>query len=289
MYYQGSGEANRSGARGAYYCDYYAGSGSSPVGGSNWQLMGGSGDQLSLDNTVGYASAQSIKIKGSTAGNMRYLQWDLYKGTGTAIKGVDKFGLFARNANSFNVTIKIVVYKVAQVTPSNQGSNRAELEVTIPANSGWNEYVVNLDANTNYYGYGVIVNKPSSNGFINIDNARYYKGYENPDSLIFAPNGLTLAGAINVGPATLDIGENGTAAFTCENANMNSVACTYSFVIKADKQIMVIKMANGAVIEGEFTFNLSTSTFKFEVTSVPTSLQGAVSVGNTLTMCTIPE
>ena len=70
---------------------------------------------------------------------------------------------------------------------------------------------------------------------------------------------------------------------------MNSVACTYSFVIKADKQIMVIKMANGAVIEGEFTFNVSTSTFKFEVTSVPTSLQGAVSVGNTLTMCTIPE
>lgn len=289
MYYQNSGEANRSGARGAYFCDYYSGGSGSPVGGSGWSLMGGSGDQLSLDTTVGYASAQSIKIKGSTAGNMRYLQWDLYKGTGTAIKGVDKFGLFARNANSFNVTIKIVVYKVAQVTPSNQGSNRAELEVTIPANSGWNEYVVNLDANTNYYGYGVIVNKPSSTGYINIDNARYYKGYENPDSLIFAANGLRLAGAINVGPATLNIGENGTAAFTCENASMDSVACTYSFVIKADKQIMVIKMANGAVIEGEFTFNVSTSTFKFEVTSVPESLQAAVSVGNTLTFCIIPD
>ena len=289
MYCQSSGESSRSGARGAYYCDYYAGSGSSPVGGNGWQLMGGSGDQLSLDTAYGYASAQSIKIKGSTAGNMRYLQWDLYKGTGTAIKGVDKFGLFARNPNSFNVTIKIVVYKVAQVTPSNQGSNRAELEVTIPANSGWNEYVVNLDANTNYYGYGVIVNKPSSTGFINIDNARYYKGYENPDGLIFAANGIRLEGDITVGPAILNIGENGTATFTCQNASMENVACTYSFVIKTDKQIMVIKMANGAVIEGEFTFDISTSTFKFEVTSVPTSLQAAVSVGNTLTVCIIPE
>ena len=68
---------------------------------------------------------------------------------------------------------------------------------------------------------------------------------------------------------------------------MEDIACTYSFVIKSDKQIMIVKMANGAVIEGEFTVNISTSTFKFEVTSVPTSLQAAVSVGNTLTMCII--
>ena len=39
----------RSGCRGAYYSEYYAGEGnSSPWGGSGWSLMGSSGEQLKL-------------------------------------------------------------------------------------------------------------------------------------------------------------------------------------------------------------------------------------------------
>ena len=91
--------------------------------------MGGSGDQLSLDNTQAYSGNNSLKIKRSTAGNMRYLQWDLYKGTGVAHTGYNNFGVFIKNPNNFAIGVIIMVYKVNQVTPSNQGAtSRAQLE-----------------------------------------------------------------------------------------------------------------------------------------------------------------
>ena len=98
MYYQGNtNEKEISGARGAYYCDYYTGSGTSPIGGSGWNLMGGSGDQLTLDTENFYEGKQSLKMKKSTAGGMRYIQWDLYKGTARAITGANRFVIYLKN------------------------------------------------------------------------------------------------------------------------------------------------------------------------------------------------
>ena len=55
-YYQSSPADQRSGCRGAYYSEYYAGSGSAPWGGNGWQLMAGDGSQLKLK--IGRASCR---------------------------------------------------------------------------------------------------------------------------------------------------------------------------------------------------------------------------------------
>lgn len=84
MYYQGNKDVNnRSGARGAYICDYYTGdaNNSSPIGGSKWNLMGGSGDQLSLETTEVHSGTQSLKLKRNYGATMRYATWGLMDGT----------------------------------------------------------------------------------------------------------------------------------------------------------------------------------------------------------------
>lgn len=188
MYYQGNmSESAAKGARGAYYCDYWVGTGSgsglSPLGGSGWCLMGGSGDQLQLDKTQAYDGSQSIKIKESTAGDMRYLQWHLYKGTGEGYTGVDGFSITLKNNGSIDVTMKILVYKVQKVTSATQSGdeNLDMLEVVLPANQDWTTYTVPLDINETYYGYGLVAVKGTSIAWINADKAYYHGPLTDPN------------------------------------------------------------------------------------------------------------
>ena len=67
-YYQGDGhgKADRKGCRGAYYSEYYAGSGSTDWGGNGWSLLGGSGDQLKLKADSGaHSGGKYICVKHS--------------------------------------------------------------------------------------------------------------------------------------------------------------------------------------------------------------------------------
>ena len=160
MYYQSNMDNTKiSGARGAWHCDCYLASASKPslLGDPNWTLMGGSGDQLQLDKTTHVDGVQSLKMKFSTAGGMRYIPWDIMSGKARERTGFNRFNVYLKNANAYDVKIKLYVIKVAKVTVGNWGNDSTKIttELTIPASTDWTRYSVALDASAKYYGFGI--------------------------------------------------------------------------------------------------------------------------------------
>ena len=283
MYYKDNKDVNNiSGARGAYHCDFYKEGNSNPsiIGGSNWSLMEGSGDQLQLDTSNSFDGSQSIKMRYSTAGNMRYLQWGLTDGSGKGHTKVNKLGLYVKNPNAVDVKFKVYAYYKAQVTPNDQGSNRAASdELTIAANSGWTLFTLGLDSSKTYYGYGIYMVTKSSAGFINIDKVFYFNDYASPEVNFVAKSGLALSGNITAGPATMTFGDNG--AVTLNNEHLGGdLAGTYVMRMGETAQEMVITTAAGT-ITGTYAVN-NTGVVTFTVTAVTGDLAGGVNVGAVL-------
>ena len=283
MYYQGNKDLSQvSGARGAYHCDYYTGGSSnlSPIGGNGWSLMGGSGDQLQLDKTTAADGSQSLKMKFSTAGSMRYLQWGLADGTAVGHKGFNKLGIYMKNTTATNVSIKLYAYHIQKVEPSTQGdASRKSVELTIPANSDWTLYTLNLDASKTYYGYGIYMATKSATGFLNVDKAFYYNDYESPEMNYFAKNGLALNGTITAGAATMTFGQNGVV--TLHNDMLGGdLPGTYKMAMSGANQLMTIETAMGN-ITGTYAVN-PMGKVTFTVTAVEGDLTAGVNVGAVL-------
>ena len=271
MYYQGNlDESQISGARGAYYCDYYTGneSNTSPLSGKGWSLMGGSGDQLKLDKTGGCDGNQSLQMKWSSAGKMRYIQWDLFKGTAKGRTGYNCFKIAVKNTSSANVPIKIWVFQNAKVDANNI-TQRASLETTVEGSaSGYTIYSVALDPTKTYYGYGIFMDyKPSSgSGYINFDFAYFCNDYEDPTNMFYAYKDLQLNGTIVPGAASIKFNNGGKFNITCENAGWNNVEGTYTMYCEGMNQKMKL-VVNGTTIIGNYVVNAATSEITFTVTS----------------------
>ena len=283
MYYQGNKDLSQvSGARGAYHCDYYTGGSSnlSPIGGNGWSLMGGNGDQLQLDKTTAADGSQSLKMKFSTAGSMRYLQWGLADGTAVGHKGFNKLGIYMKNTTATNVSIKLYAYHIQKVEPSTQGdSSRKSVELTIPANSDWTLYTLNLDASKTYYGYGIYMATKSATGFLNVDKVFYYNDYESPEMNYFAKEGLVLNGNITAGAATMTFGQNG--AITLNNEALGGdLAGTYTMAMDEAGQLLTVKTSMGN-ITGTYSVN-PMGKVTFTVTEVTGDLAAGVNVGAVL-------
>ncbi len=284
MYYQGNKDLTQvSGARGAYHCDYYTGGSSnlSPIGGNGWSLMGGSGDQLQLDKTTGADGGQSLKMKFSTAGSMRYLQWGLADGSAVGHTGFNKFGIYLKNTNANAVSIKLYAYHIQKVEPSTQGdSSRAVKEITVPANSDWTLYTLDLNSAKTYYGYGIYMVTKSAAGFLNVDKAFYYNDYESPEMNFFAKNGLALSGNITAGPATMTFGQNGAITLNCA-ALGGDLAGTYEMAMGETSQEITIKTSKGN-ITGTYSVNPA-GQVTLTVTAVTGDLAAGVNVGAVIT------
>ena len=283
MYYiDNKNTSNISGARGAYHCDYYkeGTADKSIIGGNNWSLMGGSGDQLQLDKTTGADGGQSLKMKFSSAGNMRYLQWGLADGSAVGHKGFNKFGIYLKNTNSYAVSIKLYAYYIQKVEPSTQGGSRATAEITVPANSDWTIYTLDLDASKTYYGYGIYMVTKNQTNYLHVDKAFYFNDYESPEMNFFAKNGLALSGNITAGPATMTFGQNG--AITLHNEMLGGdLAGTYSMSAGDGNQIITIKTAMGN-ITGTYSVNAA-GVVTLTVTAVTGDLAAGVNVGAVIT------
>ena len=223
MYYQNMTDKDgRTGARGAYYCDYNTGNASntSPVGGSGWSLMGGSGDQLSLSTDEHHNGNNSLKLKRNKSNTMRYMTWGLMDGTAEAHTGADYFMYFAKNPNSVELTIKTSVYYQQQVTPSTQQSNRVYVEAKIPANSDWTPVVIPLDHTKTYYGAAFVpatISGGSGADYFYIDDAMFYNEPHNVTAPFVSINGLKMDGKIAGGAmdASLTLGEHRNVTLTC--------------------------------------------------------------------------
>ena len=282
MYYQGNtDESKAKGARGAYYCDFEPGGGTSPIGGYGWTLMGGNGDQLDLDFKNAYDGKQSLKFKRSSGYDLRFMQWELYKGTAKAHKGVDKFTMYFENNTASDVTFDIYVFTVKKLDSANVKTARVEKEFTIPANTSWTRCDVALDPTITYYGYGVYTHKGSSNVYINGDYA-YFSGVNNsPELNFYAKKDLVLNGNIVPGAASVTFGEDAKFSFTCANAGKDNVEGTYSMFMEGNVQKMVLDVLN-TKIEGIYTVD-NTGKVTFTVTNVTGDLSAYIEVNTVLT------
>ena len=272
MYYQSNKDVNnRSGVRGAYYCDYYGGGSSSTVGGNGWDLMGGNGDQLSLETSIVHSGSNSLKLKRNNGGNaMRYMTWGLMDGSAKGHTGANYFMCYMKNPNAKAATIKTSVYYQAQVTASTQQSNRAYLEVQLPANADWTQVVIPLDPAKTYYGvaYSVTGVSQSAADYIYVDDAMFFSEEMNITAPLLAVNGLKMDGALaNGAAASIILGEHGNAQLACE-ALGGTLNCTFTLVgstmtIKAP----AIGEGSGTTIVGTYAPTETNGVVSFTVTS----------------------
>ena len=281
MYYQGNtNKEARSGARGAFYCEYQGGSDSqvSEVGGKNWILMGGNGDQLQLDKSVHQEGAQSLKMKYSSGGAMRYMQWELYEGTATAKTGYNRFGFWIKNASGNATTVNVSVYKASKVYKDNVGDNNKRAmtgQFTLAAGTDWTFKTIELDPNANYYGFAVWFAKhASSSGFVNFDNAYFFNTYESHELNFFTAKDLTLNGTIALGAASIKFDVGGKAYFTCANASLNNVECSYTSAMNGANQEMTVTVGNN-VIKGVYAVD-ATGKATFTVSEVTGDYAAAI-------------
>lgn len=279
MYYQSNqNEGNISGARGAYFCEYAYSGTSTAVSGSGWILMGGSGDQLQLDKTSAYEGSQSLKMKKSSAGEMRYYQWNLYKGDGEGITGVSRFNIALKNPNSSTTPLSVRVYKAQKVTPTTHEECVIK-EITLEANQDWTVYSVDLDASETYYGYAIFLPKASGAAYINVDMAYYAKVDDDPTwnlnivkNKTFAysdPTDVTLTfldnGLVNIKYVTGSIDENyqyvshmnGSNQFIDIFVNGETITLKYTMETNGAVKLLVSSMTNGPIagISPGFSFN----------------------------------
>ena len=256
MYYQSNKDKNnRSGARGAYYCDWYDGGSGSEIGGSGWSLLGGSGDQLSLETTNVHSGAQSLKLRRNNGKTMRYTTWGLSDGTAEAHTGANYFMYFVKNPNATALTVRTSVYYQATVTPATQQSNRAYLESTIPANADWTPIIIPLDPAKTYYGaaYSILANGTNAGDYIYIDDAMFFSEEMNIAAPFLAIKGLEMSGALaNGAPASITLGEQGKCKLTCE-ALGGSLDATFTLI--GDKMTITVPPFQGGektVITGTY-------------------------------------
>ena len=235
MYYQSNkDESNISGARGAYYCDYYSGGSGSPIGGSGWSLMGGSGDQLSLETGSAnvHSGNNSLKLKWNKSNAMRYMTWGLYKGTAQAHTKANVFSFYVKNPTNYDMVLRTQVYTAQTITSANVGSARVSSDITVKANSGWVRATVTLDPSKTYYGVGFVPQTKSGAGsaeYFYVDDMMFLNEDNNIYSAITPYKGLTFNGKIAGGTvdASIRFDELGACYLSCA-ALGGEVKCSYN-------------------------------------------------------------
>ena len=277
-------ESKNSGSSGAFYIDIYKDNASvtSPVGGSKWDLTG-SGAGATLNKEDAAEGSQSLKLLNSGYGNMRYIQWGLYKGTAKAMTGMTSFSVYLKNYSADTTQkVKIMAYKVQKVDNAHQGADyRTEKEVTLEAGQDWTKYTVTLDASKTYYGFALLINSKwnQKDYYVGAD-AMCFSNVENDPSLNFyAKQGLALSGTITAGAASMTFGQNG--AITLHNEMLGGdLAGTYEMAMDGVNQMMTVKTSMGN-ITGTYSVNLA-GIVTLTITEVTGGLAQGVNVGAVL-------
>ena len=279
MYYQSMTDENKaSGARGAYYCDFEPGGGSSPVGGSGWTLMGGNGDQLDLDTVNAYEGHNSLKFKRSSGYHLRFMQWELYKGTAKAHKGFNKFVMYFENNTADDITFDIYVFNVQKLNSANVLSGRESKEFTIPAHTTWTKCEVELNPKTTYYGYGVYTHRGSSNVYLNGDFA-YFSSVDNDPTLNFYTKKNLELSSTNMGSIAFIFDEGGV--FYLGFVYNGEQDGTYTMEMSGEDQILTLTIGNSTV-KGVYELDMA-GNVSFTITEVTGDLAADVTVGDVYT------
>ena len=277
MYCQGNeNTSNRSGARGAYYCQY--------CWEGNWILMGNGGDQLGLDTTNKIEGQKSLKMKKSTNGDLKYTQWGLFDGTAEPHTGASKFAIWLKNPLSTATNLQVILYKVQKVTSSTDiDANKIVEDITLEPNQEWTEYTINLDPNETYYGYCINAPKASASGYFNVDNAYYYSVDNNPALTFFTKKDLVLSGNITAGEASIKFNELGKFYLTCAGLQANNVGGTYDMDLMSDYITQeIVLTVSGTTVKGTYAVD-ATGKVTLAVTKVTGTMADYIEVGTVFT------
>lgn len=167
------------GVRAQFICDYKS-AGSSPIGGSEWKLMGSS-DYIQFNSSKGHNGSKAITVKGNGSNPCRYIQANALFGVPAVSGKGAKLSFWAKGAYSDNgwttqsnnnATIKALAYYEAAVNSSNHETALTTETFTITAKSDWKEYTMALDATKNYYAIGFVA--ATGNTYTPIDDIKIY-------------------------------------------------------------------------------------------------------------------
>jgi len=167
----------RSGLRGAYFCDYYSGEGnSSIVGGNGWDLMK-STDYLDIEKNVVHSGTQSGRFKYNSSKQTRYSTYGLSDGTATKMGSGMYFSFWTKGVETRTNVIRVRVWSVNQVTPSNQSSESiCEIYTfNIDPTAPWTECKISLNPAKAYYGFSIYPMKNNGTGqYFYVDDIYIY-------------------------------------------------------------------------------------------------------------------
>ena len=168
--------------RSAFYGDYYPGSGSSPIGGSGWQLMGGTSDYLTFAGaTKGHNDSKAGIFKGNS-NKLRYISINSLYGVPEVIGKGSTLSFWAKGPSSntalsadatVNASITAYAFSESQITPSNQQTARESQAFTVEVGSDWKEYKMALTPGRAYFGFGFYCYQ-SGNTYTPIDDIKIY-------------------------------------------------------------------------------------------------------------------
>ena len=281
IYYEHE-DVEQSGARGAYYIDLHnGGNKTSPVGGEGWQLPS-SASSLSINTANKVDGKQSLSLQSNKNGDMRFMQWELYKGTAKEITGVDTFSVYLKSNRNAATNIKLQVFKVKQVTTETQSGSDYVVEKTVnmTAKQDWTKFSVSLDANQKYYGFAImIMTDNATTGVVYMDKAYYSNNYDDPENNFYAKEGMTLSGNLETGSkaAQITFNEGNTLEFTCTALDMSAVDGTYVMEMSGEDQLIKITIGN-SVITGTYEIN-NEGAVTLTITSVTGDLTSEITGG----------
>ncbi len=160
-YYQSNkDESQLSGMRGAYYSEYDGGGGSSEYTKGTWDLMGGTGEQMNLINSGGHNGSKYGSFKGSKSQVMRYMQWEVFKGTAERISYHGSKLSFWAKSNS-TLGFQVTAYSTPKADYNEEKQNvsckKTEMYFYVGAIGSWQHFELDLNPGLTYYGYSVLV------------------------------------------------------------------------------------------------------------------------------------
>ena len=147
----------RSGARGQYYAEYYAGERSTEFGGGGWSYMQG-GEQIKLKTDGGHSGQNYLCLKSSLYNAMRYMQFGLIDGTAerNSYRGA-KLSFWVKT-NGRVPALKVYMY--SQTGPRNatkDTSVRTGEYFNDAAIGEWTHYEIALNEALTYYGFAILM------------------------------------------------------------------------------------------------------------------------------------
>lgn len=229
-----------SGVRSAFYSQYYGGSSEDKM-----SLMGGT-DYITLKTDIRHGdSGKAISIKTTTSNYMRYVQNRVYYGDPHMVGKGRYLSFWARHGyNGANVQDKNIVFDVYAFKYNNcyrlnsdsllkNESYRLAQTVTIPATTGWHQYIIEIDENVEYKGFGLRAHSHSNTAgtiYLPIDDVQIFT--YNPWATYVSPEDITAdrtTGTVNVNgtiPFGVKLLPEGTAqsiTYTSSNTNVATI------------------------------------------------------------------